>query len=448
MTKRVSFLAVPALMACLLTAGCVTDGWNSSQASPAADTQAQASQASDSVRPSLVVKDSNSTVLYRPGSRDSYTDTGMPAVPAAPVETETTAYKGMSPDPDMAEYRKKSTAKIVAEEPVIKDDWQPAPYEGVQDLPVKNPRIDTLVGRKVQEMYQELQSLQSEINKHDSHLTNLQMQGDSIAGTYYGMTGELSARLQSGTTPGNPEMLDLWNSAGEQLDKLASQSKDLTRLSNDIANTASRGAFLHDSTRATFGLSGAVEDDHTNLTALEDMVNQDIVRINRMMNVVNDEINRRNAYLRTERLNMQTLSAAIANGELYGQSMSSRLFSRVADTPDEHDPAASFNAAPVPAKRPLVIIRFDRPNVQYQQPLYTALSQAMEKYPGAQFDVVAVSPASRNPAEQALASSDARRHSENVLRTMTQMGVPTNRISMGAETRSGIGANEVHLYIR
>lgn len=444
MTKRVSFLAVPALMACLLTAGCATDGWNSSQAEPASDKQVQMAQTADSARPSLVVKDKNSTVLYRPGSRDSYTDQGMPAVAATPVATETTSYKGMSPDPDMAGYRMKPAAK----EPVIKDSWEPAPYNGAQELPVKKPRIDTLVGRKVQEMYQEQQSLQTEINKHDAHLTQLQMQGDSIAGAYYGLTGELSTRLQSGTTPGNPEMLDIWNSAGEHLDKLSAQSKDLTRLSNDIANTASRGAFLHDSTRATFGLSGAVEDDHTNLTALEDMVNQDIVRINRMLNVINDEINRRNAYLRTERLNMQTLSAAIANGELYGQSMSSRLFSRVADTPDEHDPAASFNAVPVPAKRPLVIIRFDRPNVQYQQPLYTALSQAMEKYPGAQFDVVAVSPASRNPAEQALASSDARRNSENVLRTMTQMGVPTNRISVGSETRSGIGATEVHLYIR
>ena len=448
MTKRVSFLAIPALMACLLTAGCATDGWSTTQAEPASDKTAQMAQAADSTRPSLVVKDKNSTVLYRPGSRDSYTGTAMPAAAPPPVETEVAAYKGMSPEPDMAGYGTKTVSKPALKEPVITDSWEPMSHDTVQKLPVQTPRIDTLVGRKVQEMYQELQALQDEVNKHDSHLTNLQMQGDSIAGAYYGMTGELSARLQSGTTPGNPEMLEMWNSAGEQLDKLSAQSKDLTRLSNDIANTASRGAFLHDSTRATFGLSGAVEDDHTNLTALEDMVNQDIVRINRMMNVVNDEINRRNAYLRTERLNMQTLSVAIANGELYGQSMSSRLFSRVADTSDERDPAASFNAAPVPAKRPLVIIRFDRPNVQYQQPLYTALSQAMEKYPGAQFDVVAVSPASRNPAEQALASSDARRNSEDVLRTMTQMGVPTNRISMGSETRPNIGATEVHLYIR
>jgi len=446
MTKRVSFLAVPALMACLMTSGCATDGWSSSQAEQASDKQMQMAQAADSTRPSLVVKDNNSTILYRPGSRDSYTDSVMPV--AAPAETESSSYNGMSPDPEMASYRSQPAAKVVVAEPVIEDSWIDMSDNSVQELPIKHPRIDTLVGRKVQEMYQELQALQAEVNKHDSHLTNLQMQGDSIAGAYYSMTGELSARLQSGTTPGNPEMLDMWNSAGEQLDKLSAQSKDLSRLSNDIANTASKGAFLNDSTRATFGLSGAVEDDHTNLTALEDMVNQGIVRINRMLNVVNDEINRRNAYLRTERLNMQTMSVAIANGELYGQSMSSRLFSRVADTADERDPAASFNAAPVPSKRPLVIIRFDRPNVQYQQPLYTALSQAMEKYPGAQFDVVAVSPASRNPAEQALSSSDARRNSENVLRTMTQMGVPTNRISMGSETRPNIGASEVHLYIR
>ena len=256
MTKRVSFLAVPALMACLLTAGCATDGWSSSRAEPASDKQVQMAQAADSTRPSLVVKDKNSTVLYRPGSRDSYMGATTPAVTETPP-----SYKGMSPDPDMGGHRAKHVTKPVAKEPVIKDSWKPAPSDGVQALPVRNPRIDTLVGRKVQEIYQELQSLHTEINKHDSHLTNLQMQGDNIAGVYYGMTGELSARLQSGTTPGNPEMLDVWNNAGEQLDKLSAQSKDLARLSNDITNTASRGAFLHDSTRATFGLSGAVEDD-------------------------------------------------------------------------------------------------------------------------------------------------------------------------------------------
>ena len=42
------------------------------------------------------------------------------------------------------------------------------------------------------------------------------------------------------------------------------------------------------------------------------------------------------------------------------------------------------------ARRPLVVIRFDRANVPYEQALYTAVSRALERRPQALFDLVAV----------------------------------------------------------
>ena len=424
MTKRISFLAVPALLACLTTAGCQHQWASKSEA--AAETP--------NTRPTLVVKDetsaTQSAVIYRPGTKDMY-----------------------EPKIEMPKYEPVQRTRSMAVEKTVTIDSEPVVMNmSASDsrvLPVATPRIDTLVGRKVNELHGELLSMETLVNKHDSELSALQISGDNIAGQYYSLTGILSAQLQSGTTPGNPEMVDIWNKAGTQLENLAASSKELGMLAGDVANTASKASFLLDATQATFGLSGAIEEDHENLTALEDLVNQDIVRINRMLNVINDEINRRNSYLRTERLNMQTLSLAVANGELYGHSMSSRLFSRVADSQDKTKVAGSFGQAPVvKSKRPLVIIRFDRPNVQYEQPLYTALSQAMNKYPTAQFDVVAVSPQGPNPAETALASAESRKHSEAVLRAMTQMGVPTNRIHLGKATTPGLSSSEVHLFIK
>jgi len=47
------------------------------------------------------------------------------------------------------------------------------------------------------------------------------------------------------------------------------------------------------------------------------------------------------------------------------------------------------------AGTPLVVVKFDHPDVDYQQILYAALNQALQNRPGANFQVVAVSPTPR-----------------------------------------------------
>ncbi len=322
-------------------------------------------------------------------------------------------------------------------------------YTSPNFAPMKKPHIETMVGRKIKEMYKELLDLQTAINKHETGMRRMQVVTDEIASKYYSAIATINSHLQSGTTPGNPELIDMWTGASKQLEKLSKNSDELTRLSNNISDTASKVAFLLDATQATFGISGAVEEDHENLIALEDDINQTVIKLNRMLNNVNDEINRRNSYLRSERLNLQVLSLAIANGELYGKSMTSRLFTRVADAEAGFSASGGYTKPPATSSnRPLVVIKFDRPNIQYQQPLYVALSETLEKYPAAEFDIVAISPVSNNPAEMALAVTDARRNSEDVLRSMTQMGVPTDRIKMGAAQIPNILSSEVHLYVR
>ena len=76
--------------------------------------------------------------------------------------------------------------------------------------------------------------------------------------------------------------------------------------------------------QATFGLSGAVEEDHRRLQLLEDEVYQNIVLIDRLMNDLAQDINRQTAYVNNERQNLTTLSLAIKNGELYGTSLATR----------------------------------------------------------------------------------------------------------------------------
>jgi hypothetical protein len=95
-----------------------------------------------------------------------------------------------------------------------------------------------------------------------------------------------------------------------------------------------------------------------------------------------------------------------------------------------------------------VVIRFDRPDVEYEQALYTAVSRTLDQRPEARFDLVAVSPSQGSPADIALLRSQSRKRADEVLRTLTDMGLPADRIALASTTNPGARTSEVHLYVR
>ena len=162
-----------------------------------------------------------------------------------------------------------------------------------------------------------------------------------------------------------------------------------------------------EATRAAFGIQGAVDEDHRQLSVLEDDVSRTVVSIDRLLNEVNETIARQNNYATAERRNLTALALAISNGEAFGPNLSTFAFNeavRLAHAP----PGAPGSVAAGPGSRlPLVVIRFDQPNVEYQSALYSAVSQAIERRPSALFDVVAVTPNRGGPSEVASSSGAA-----------------------------------------
>lgn len=323
----------------------------------------------------------------------------------------------------------------------------PDPGTPMRISSLKAQHMETPVTQKAFELENGLDQLQGKTAAYGRRLQELQNDSDTQSAAYYTLVASINADLQTGTTPGNPILVDRWNTAQDKLNGLSQSASQLNTLAMDLSYQASNLSFLLESTQAAFALSGAVDEDHKKLTAIEDGINRDLVATNRLMLLVNDDLSRRSSYLRTERANLQTLSLAIANGELYGQSLTNGVFKRAAqgDSSMNDKPATAAE----PAKRkPLVIIRFDHPNVNYDQPLYTAISQALEKYPSAKFDLVAVSMAEGNPAKLAMSSNDARKNGESVLRSMIKMGLPAERVGLSAAESKGVLNSEVHIYIQ
>lgn len=311
----------------------------------------------------------------------------------------------------------------------------------------------TFVGQKVQQLRSELATLQNNINTQNERLQQVRNQLVATSQRYHATIAAVTTRLQVGTTPGNPVLVNQWNLAQAELDRLAGEINQLNSLANSVANDSAFAAFLLESTRATFGLAGAIDEDHRQLAILEDETNRTVVLIDRLLNELSDDVSRQTAYVGNERSNLTTLSLAIKNGEMFGPSLANRAFtaSQLSAAPQAISAVGPVTRGPVAAlgsRRPLVVIRFDRPDVPYQQALYSAVSRAIETRPTAQFDLVAVAPNRGSPAEVSLAGNRSKQYAEQVLRSLTDMGLPGNRVNISSATSGEAFANEVHLYIR
>lgn len=309
-------------------------------------------------------------------------------------------------------------------------------------------QADTLVGRKINDMMGDLGSLQGRIRSLDSRLTEIERRNDGQSAEYYAAIATISTQLQAGTTPGNPRLVQRLETAQGVLDTLGQNIADLNGLALQIADAASQAAFLMQSVQTAYSLSGAVEEDHQKLGGLEEKINEEIAKTDKLLNSVNDDITRSAAYLSTERSNLRTLSLAVSNGDLYGRALSNRPFANAGPSASGGmmQPASFGGMSSGP--RPLVKIKFDKPDVQFEQPVYMAVNDAMQKYPDARFEIVAVHPTGGNAAQVAIESTRARRNAEKVLRSLTQMGLDGNRIDVSYAPSDAAATSEVHVNIR
>ena len=300
----------------------------------------------------------------------------------------------------------------------------------------------TFVGQKVKMLRDELKRMQSEITSHNESLQKMRAQTKSNAELYHNSIGSINSRLQVGTTPGNPFLVKQWNIGQQQLSKIDGDIGKMNSLANAVAGSSTMSSYLLETTRAAYGITGAVDDDHRQLAILEDEVNRTVVLIDRLLNELSEDIARQSAYVSNERSNLTTLSLAIKNGELLGNSLANRAYA----------PRSNYSIIngpdPISNRSPLVVIRFDRPNIQYKQALYTAVNQALKRRPDAGFDIVAVTAAQGSGAKITVESNKAKRNAEAVLRSLSEMGLSLDRVRLSSKTSRSARSNEVHLFVR
>ena len=144
---------------------------------------------------------------------------------------------------------------------------------GQSSGPVANQTVSQTgtqtVRQRVMQLRADQQALAAGISRQQEQLGSTRGQIGSDSSAYSSLIGTMTSRLQSGTTPGNPELVAQWNDAQAKLDAITLALGNLNSLASQVTTQASVAGYLVDNVRATYSVGGAVEDDHRQLRSIE-----------------------------------------------------------------------------------------------------------------------------------------------------------------------------------
>ena len=304
--------------------------------------------------------------------------------------------------------------------------------------------IFTYVGQRILEMQEEFNKLDADIKQGEERFEELKFKGIKSAENYHSIVAAIAARLQIGTTPGNPILLDQYEQAQTELAEVGTQGQNLVDVGNQIALFSTRVSYLLEQARSAKKLRGAVDEDHRNLSSFQDSLKRKNVDVLRTLEDLNETVRRRDIFLAAERRRLTQLANAISIGESFGLGLGT-LASLPAINDNENSEqgrrSESINVSP----NPIAIFRIDEQN-NYEQNLFGAISATLDKAPKSRFTLVAVSSSAGNPSEQAERAANARNDVSKLISSLVSMGMPVDRISVSSLSVANVENTEVRLY--
>ena len=307
-------------------------------------------------------------------------------------------------------------------------------FEPVNISEVSN--TGTFVGQKVITFRNELNQLQTSIKENNAQLQEVRNSVVNNALQYHKTVGMIEAKLQVGTTPGNPRMFEMLAQAQNNIQVMSTNSATLNQLSAKVAADTANTDYLVESIRSAYSISGAVDEDHRQLHVLENEAGQTSILMHSLLNEVNSDISRQQQYIETANNNIVKLSDAIRVGS-YG----------VNNVPMMRSPLTFANAGETNAKaspalisgKPLMAIKFTSADVKYQEGLKQAVANAVAKKPDVVFDVVAIN----SPQ-----GSNAQQYASKVFQDIINLGISADKVNISAKTDAKASVPAVMVFVR
>ena len=307
----------------------------------------------------------------------------------------------------------------------------------------------TFVGQKIDPLKTDYTSVGDAFNVHRDSYEEVKTRVYSSATEFYGTVAAINTKLQLGTTPGNPVLVRQYDQAQGELDNIEEYLREINLLNQKVNADAGVVALLKSTINKVLRLAGAIDQDHRQLEVLEDDVEKLEIDIARLINEITEEISRQSGFAKIENQNLLVMAVAIRNGEAMGTGILNRSFlaaQALADVgpPDQQLEVPKVNISGLP----LVVIRFDDPDINYEKTLFDAIGITVDKKPGANFGLVAVSPIGKNEGETRINASKVKKYAERVLRSLVSFGLPSKKVALTAKTSGDVVVPEVHIYVQ
>ncbi|MEA2757287.1 MAG: hypothetical protein QOJ54_3576 [Aliidongia sp.] len=338
----------------------------------------------------------------------------------------------------------------------------------------------TSVGARAAQLDKEVDQLDVHAGLCGVTASDIKAQRTELSTDYFTRIAQINARLQAGTTAGNPELTSAWQAARGSLGGLDREAARLTDLVTNCTDDDAQATYLTQSIRAAMSLRGAVDADHAELIKQSGRVAAIASNLELTLGLMLDDLNRQNEMLLVEHRNLTTVAHAIDVGQLLGGNLALKTGTlpswttpTPAPMPPHHRPTAlSDNAHSAPAQpakvdaahaagtpsdtvlstkarkhhhrpvpnntatptkiffhhhKPLIVVPLTA-DASYERALYSAVSSVLSKQPGARFVVEASVQHNPSHTRAVLDAGAAQRQADAVVRSLTAFGLPQTRV--------------------
>jgi len=302
---------------------------------------------------------------------------------------------------------------------------------------------------RVDALRADLRQLQADVAQHMSDLQRVKRQLDETAAAQESLASGIEQRLKSTTVPNDPQLSSDLAKGQAQLVKVSDGISRLNNIASYGTSDAALASYVQQKIRATMNDPEVSEADRRQLGRLEVDAAHASASVDQLVTQASGEIASRSLFLASAQRRLAALGPEVAAGQERATRAAAAATPSApaggAAAPSRSAPAASAAGKPdASGRRALVTIHFDRPNVAYENDLYNAVKQTLDRRPNAAFDIVAVSP----PGQAATGMAAAQRNIESVVHSLSNMGLPADRFRLSAATLADASGNEVRIYVR
>lgn len=279
----------------------------------------------------------------------------------------------------------------------------------------------TPAGQRIEGLRGELLLAKEHIDLTNRVLQRLRTETREAATEFEDLLGELRNSRKRRNPPPAAEIERQRQAAEVALARVAQSVGQLNDLLKEASSNAAEAGRLVEATTLALTSLTAGEEDQEQLTTLQEESTRMSAVAYRLQSELSEDILQANNYLTRQRTALNTLA------------------------PPPADEAVEVGTEVLTASDPLVIIRFDRPDVEYEAIVTTAVKQALEAEPTARVYLVAVAPDAEG---QPGAARVARDRMQGVMDLLIANGVPATRITPSARTSPTTSVDEVHIFVR